>query len=74
MSTLKGRIPKGSKFFPFKVDTFAEGDQCAQNLSPLYKMAENLPSVSSPLKLAAGDCIGQLIILLEDWAGISFEI
>ena len=46
----------GSKFFPFRVNTFSEGTWCvgnqtkSQKLSPLYRMEKNVRSVSSPLK------------------------
>ena len=56
---LKERICSlGSKFFPLRVDPFSDGDRCAskvnrelQKLSPLYKMADSFPCVTSPLKL-----------------------
>ena len=56
MDTLSGEITvKESTFFPFK-DLFSEGTgeqeskQEVTKVVSLVKMAENLPSVSSPLK------------------------
>ena len=54
-STLKGKnLLNESKFFPFRVDPFSEGDWCAGMQSESHKsclpckMTENLPCVSSP--------------------------
>ena len=56
-SKRKEFAPKGSKFFPFRVDPFSEkiGEQESKQdvtkLSPLQTVAENLPGVLYPLKL-----------------------
>ena len=57
-SILKGKknANSGSKFFPFREDScqkwfgVQENKQRVTNVVPLYKMVENLQSVSSPLK------------------------
>ena len=51
-STLRKEfVPLRSKSFPFRVGTFvcSKANRKSQKMSPLYKMAENLSSVSSPL-------------------------
>ena len=53
-SKRKEFAPIGSKFFPYRVEPFPEGDWSAEKqtdnlkLSPLSKMMENLPGISSP--------------------------
>ena len=49
-SKRKEYAPKGSKFFPFRVDPISEENH---KLSPLEQMAENRPSVSWPLNQTA---------------------
>ena len=57
-STLKGKnlLPLGRKFFSFRVDSFSERRDVQESkegvpwLSPLSKMAGDLPCVLSPLK------------------------
>ena len=58
-STLKGKtVPFRSKFFPFRVDPFADGDWCPgrqtgshKSYLPSKHMAEHLPSARSPFKI-----------------------
>ena len=52
-SLLKRDLVHGSKFFPFRVDLFSEGAQCAekQTGSPLQKSSEILQCASSPINV-----------------------
>ena len=66
---MKEFAPTGSKFFHFRIDPFSEGVRCAGNkqevtiVVSLVKMAESLPSVSSPLNSLYSSTARVLIIL-----------
>ena len=52
-SSLKGKnlLPFGSRFFPFRVDSFQKGlglQERKQKVVSLAKMTKNFPSASSP--------------------------